>query len=181
VIFMTCTCIALHSLFCQLPNCNLFTQYIIYLYEEKPLVNYGPRSIILHLYYLLLQALLLPASIIYLLTTNKYHFPHDTFNPLLSANRWDWQPHCKLGQSILIVLCAGSMLLLAPKPRTRPSLGPLPKSASNNLRKWFLSPTGRLNLGTITEGKLTVVLIIPSSWGFPTGPVRHQRCMKNRS
>jgi hypothetical protein len=27
-----------------------------------------------------------------------------------------------------------------------------------------------------TEGKLTVVLIIPSSWGFPTGPVRHQDC-----
>jgi hypothetical protein len=25
-----------------------------------------------------------------------------------------------------------------------------------------------------TEGKLTVVLIIPSSWGFPTSPVRHQ-------
>jgi hypothetical protein len=25
-----------------------------------------------------------------------------------------------------------------------------------------------------TEGKLTSVLIIPSSWGFPTGPVRHQ-------
>jgi hypothetical protein len=27
-----------------------------------------------------------------------------------------------------------------------------------------------------TEGKLTVVLIIPSSWGFPTGPLRHQDC-----
>jgi hypothetical protein len=27
-----------------------------------------------------------------------------------------------------------------------------------------------------TEGKLTAVLIIPSSWGFPTGPVRHQDC-----
>jgi hypothetical protein len=25
-----------------------------------------------------------------------------------------------------------------------------------------------------TEGKLTVVLIIPCSWGFPTGPMRHQ-------
>jgi hypothetical protein len=25
-----------------------------------------------------------------------------------------------------------------------------------------------------TEGKLTAVLIIPSSWGFPTSPVRHQ-------
>jgi hypothetical protein len=42
---------------------------------------------------------------------------------------------------------------------------PLPKSASNNLRKWFLSPTGRLNLGFITEGKLTVVIITPYSWG----------------
>jgi hypothetical protein len=27
-----------------------------------------------------------------------------------------------------------------------------------------------------TEGRLDVVLIIPSSWGFPTGPVRHQDC-----
>jgi hypothetical protein len=27
-----------------------------------------------------------------------------------------------------------------------------------------------------TERKLTVVLIIPSSWGFPTGPMRHQDC-----
>jgi hypothetical protein len=42
---------------------------------------------------------------------------------------------------------------------------PLPKSASNNLRKWFLSPTGRLNFGFTTEGKLTVVLITPYSWG----------------
>jgi hypothetical protein len=57
VIFMTCTCIVLHSLFCQLPNCNLFTQHVIYLYGETPLVNCGPQSIILHLYYLLLQAL----------------------------------------------------------------------------------------------------------------------------
>jgi hypothetical protein len=43
----------------------------------------------------------------------------------------------------------------------------LPKSASNNL------PTGRLNLGINIEEKLTAVLIIPSSWDFPTDPVRH--------
>jgi hypothetical protein len=79
-----------------------------------------------------------------------------------------------LGQSSLIVLCASFTLLLAPTPRARLSLALLPKSASNNLWKWFLSPTGRLNLGIIMEGKLTAVLIIPSSWGFPTGPVRHQ-------
>jgi hypothetical protein len=47
----------MHSLFCQLPNCNLFTQHVIYLYGETPLVNCGPRSILLHLYYHLLQAL----------------------------------------------------------------------------------------------------------------------------
>jgi hypothetical protein len=38
------------------------------------------------------------------------------------------------------------------------------KPASNNLQKWFLSPTGQLNFGFITEEKLTVVLITPSSW-----------------
>jgi hypothetical protein len=72
----------------------------------------------------------------------------------------------------MVVLCAGSTLLLASKlcPRHFPSavnkfLVSLPKSASNNLRKWFLSPTGRLNFGFIIEGKLTVVLITPYSWG----------------
>jgi hypothetical protein len=42
---------------------------------------------------------------------------------------------------------------------------PCQKPVSNNLQKWFLSPTGRLNFGFITEGKLTVELITPSSWG----------------
>ena len=32
------------SLFCQLPSCNLFTQHIICLCGETPLVNCGPRS-----------------------------------------------------------------------------------------------------------------------------------------
>jgi len=42
---------------CQLPNCNLFTQHVIYLIGETPLVNCGPRSILLHLKYNLLQSL----------------------------------------------------------------------------------------------------------------------------
>jgi hypothetical protein len=42
---------------------------------------------------------------------------------------------------------------------------PCQKPVRNNLQKWFLSPTGRLNFGFITKGKLTVVLITPSSWG----------------
>jgi hypothetical protein len=42
---------------------------------------------------------------------------------------------------------------------------PCQKLVSNNLQKWILSPTGRLNFGFITEEKLTAVLITPSSWG----------------
>jgi hypothetical protein len=68
-------------LFCQLPNCNLFTQHVIYLYGETPLVNCGPQSILLHSYYLLLFT-----HIIYFLA-NYYLLPHDTFNPLFTANR----------------------------------------------------------------------------------------------
>jgi hypothetical protein len=45
------------------------------------------------------------------------------------------------------------------------SSAPYQKPVSINLRKWFLSPTGQLNFGFIIEGKLTAVLITPSSWG----------------
>jgi hypothetical protein len=41
------------------------------------------------------------------------------------------------------------------------SSAPCQKPVSINLWKWFISPTGRLNLGFLTEGNL----IIPSSWG----------------
>jgi hypothetical protein len=33
-----------------------------------------------------------------------------------------------------------------------------------------------IKLWFYTEEKLAAVLIIPSSWGFPTGPLRHQDC-----
>jgi hypothetical protein len=38
--------------------------------------------------------------------------PLDTLNPLFAANRWDWQPHRKLGAKFLVVLCVGFALLL---------------------------------------------------------------------
>jgi hypothetical protein len=68
-----------HFLFCQLPNCNLFIQHVIYLYGETPLVNYGPQSILLHSYDRTFT------RIIYFLA-NNYLLPHDTFNPLFIAN-----------------------------------------------------------------------------------------------
>jgi hypothetical protein len=160
----------MHSLFCQLPNCNLFTQHVIYLYGETPLVNCGPWSILLHILSSTASTIyFLQALFIYLLQTNIiFHMIHlilcfqqtseiDNLTAswgkvfllrCVQVPRWCWR------QSY------------APdKTPSTSSLVLLPKSASNNLRKWFLSPTGRLNFGFITEGKLTVVLITPYSWG----------------
>jgi hypothetical protein len=53
------------------------TQHVINLYGETPLVNCGPQSILLHIYYRFLST-----SIIYFLA-NKHLLPHNTFNPLL--------------------------------------------------------------------------------------------------
>ena len=63
------TCMLYAFINCQLPSCNLFTQHVSYLIGETPLVNCGPRSILLHLKYNLLQSLfstvLLQANIIF--------------------------------------------------------------------------------------------------------------------
>jgi hypothetical protein len=59
--------------------------------NQTPLVNCGPRSILLHCYYRLLFT-----HFIYILA-NYYLLSLDTLNPLFTANRWDWQPHCDLG------------------------------------------------------------------------------------
>jgi hypothetical protein len=136
VIFMTCPCIVMHSLFCQLPNCNLFTQHVISLWRDTS----SELWTLVHSFTFILPStantVYFPQVLFYF-TANKHVFPHYTSNPLFSENQWDWQPHCKLGQSSLVVLCAGSMLLLAPRlprqPHTRLFSGALPKSASNNL------------------------------------------------
>jgi hypothetical protein len=151
VIFMTCTCIVMHSLFFQFPNYNLFTQHVIYLYGETLVVNCGPRSILLHLYYHLLQALF---------TFRKYYFISLQANTFFYTIRlilcfqqtgeidnltvsWDkvfWLccvqvPHCCWRRSN-----HAPDYFLAP--------------VSNNLQEWFLSPTCRLNLGFILRENL---------------------------
>jgi hypothetical protein len=157
----------LHSLFCQLPNCNLFTQHVIYLYGEAPLVNYGPRSIFLHSYYHLLST-----SIIYFLT-NKYLLPYDMFNPLFTANRWDWQPHCKLGKRILVVLFAGSTLLLvqiyAQIGAIKKLSGASPSQLASTFRSGFFILLVWLNLGFILRetglcAHHTFLLGFPTGW-----------------
>jgi hypothetical protein len=73
VIFMTCTCIAIHSLFCQLPNCNLFTQHVIFLWRDASKELWIPVHSFTYIT-TYCKHRLLSASTIYLLTANKYLF-----------------------------------------------------------------------------------------------------------
>jgi hypothetical protein len=57
------------SLFCQLPDCNLLTQHVIYLYGETPLVNCGPGPF----FYILITIYYLLALFIFSQTTIFYH------------------------------------------------------------------------------------------------------------
>ena len=82
---------------CQLPDCNLFTQHAIYLMGETPLVNCGPRSILLHR----IQS----TAILVLTVLRKHHLPHYTSNPLLQQAGEIDNLTVSLGQSTLVVLC----------------------------------------------------------------------------
>jgi hypothetical protein len=86
VIFITCTCIVMHSLFYQLSNYNLFTQHVISLWRDTSSELWTPIHSFTYIIIYCKHRLLF-ASIIYLLTANKYPFLHDTFNPLFSVNQ----------------------------------------------------------------------------------------------
>jgi hypothetical protein len=96
----------LYSINCPTVICLSSMCYLSY--GETPLVNCGPRS---NFFYIAITCLLYSHCLPFL--AYYYCFPLDTLIPLFTANRWDWQPHRKLGAKYLVVLCAGSMLLPA--------------------------------------------------------------------
>ena len=69
-----------------------------------------------------------------------------------------------LGQSILVVLCAGFRLLLTSR-RHQLFFWRRCQVNQQHLQKRLPSPTGQIKPWFLTEGKLVVVLIIPFSWG----------------
>jgi hypothetical protein len=94
--------------------------------------------------------------------------PLDTLNPLFTANRWDWQPHRKLGAKYLFVLCRFYVAAGGRHADKRFIRRPCPEyheASKHHLLKLGFLLLVRLNLGSITEGRLAIVLIIPSSWG----------------
>ena len=110
VVILSFICIVMCSLFYQLPSYNLFTQHVIYLYGETPLV---------HSFTPIKPPTANNCSL--LLPTIKYYFSHHTFNPLLQqAGKIDNLP-VSLGQSSLIVLCEGSTLVTEKRRHQQPS------------------------------------------------------------
>jgi hypothetical protein len=127
---------------------------MVYLYGETPLVNCGSRSILLHLYYHLLQALF---------TFRKHYFispqtniSFHTIRLILCFQQTGEIDNLTISWGKVVWLCCMQVprCYWRCQPRTRLFSGALPMSASNNLLKWFLSPTGRLNLGFILRENL---------------------------
>jgi hypothetical protein len=133
----------------QLPHCNL--------------PNCGPRSNFLYialLFYYYSHCLLSCITIILL--------PLDTLIPLFTVNRWDWQPHRKLGAKYLFVLCrfhvaAGGRHV--DKQFIWRHCPECHEASKHHLLKFGFLLLVRFNLGFTTKGRLAAVLIIPSSWG----------------
>jgi hypothetical protein len=100
------------SLLYQLPSCNLFTQHVLFiLWRDTTSELWTSVQFPLHSFTILLLLALFTFLHIILL-------PLDMLNPLFTANRWDWQPHRKLGAKFLVVLCAGFTLLLGEEAPT---------------------------------------------------------------
>jgi hypothetical protein len=89
VILMTFVCL-LYSINCSIVVCLPSMLFILWRDTTSELWT---RSILLHCY------CRLPFTCFIYILANYYLLPLDILNPLFTANRWDWQPHCKLGQS----------------------------------------------------------------------------------
>jgi hypothetical protein len=101
------------SLLYQLPNCNLFTQHVLFiLWRDTTSELWTPVQFPLHCYTVLLYS----HCLLYLHTIIQ--LPLDTLIPLFTTNSWDWHPHRKLGAKYLFVLCAGFTLLLGEEAPT---------------------------------------------------------------
>ena len=123
-------------------------------------MNYGSWSFLLHTIYKLFTALCL-------LSANYYFLPFDTFNPLFLAKPVRLTTSSQVGGKVLWLCCAG--LHVATSTGSAPC-----QSSANNTFGVFPCSYWIDNLGFITEGKLTIVLIIPSSWGSPTSSLIHE-------
>jgi hypothetical protein len=116
-------------------------------------VNYGPRSYFL---YIAITYLLYSHCLLYSHTIITFHSIRSY--PLFQPNRWDWQPHRTLGTKYMVVLCAGSTLLLAEDALTHFIVKRHPC--------WSVT-----RLSSITFSRLSVPLLIDKPWFLNWGKI----------
>jgi hypothetical protein len=102
----------LYSINCPTVIC-LPSMYYFILWRDTTSELWTPVLFPLYCYHLFTSLAL------FTLLAYYHYFPLDTLIPLFTANRWDWQPHRKLGARYLVVLSVGSTLPLESKARTR--------------------------------------------------------------
>ena len=103
VIIMICMCIVMPSLFVNCPTVICSPSMLVFYYGETPLVNCGPRSILLHLK-------IQPTAIIVLFHSLQANIIFHTIRLILcfqQAGEIDTLTDSS-GQSSLIVLCVAS-------------------------------------------------------------------------
>jgi hypothetical protein len=123
---------------------------MLYLYGETPLVNCGPQSILLHLYYHLLQALFTFCK--YYFTSLQTDISFHTVYLILCFQQTSEMDNLSLSWGKVFWLCC----VQVPRCcwRRHCAINCLLAPASNNLQKWFLSPSVRLNFGFILRENL---------------------------
>ena len=139
-----------------MPICNFFTQHVIYLLWRDTTSELWTPVLFSTLINQPHQALFIFCNTVLYFTANTFFHTIRLILCLQQTGEIDNLTE-SLGQSILVVLCAGSTLLLTPVVRPTTSQLATPSEATPfsywSIKPWFL-----------TEGKLAAVLIIPSSW-----------------
>jgi hypothetical protein len=124
----------LYSISCPTVIC-LPSMLLFILWRDATSELWTPVQFPLHSFTVLLYSLCLLFCITIII------LPLDILNPLFTANRWDWQPHLKLGAKYLFVLCAGFTLLLGEDTPTSSWSGTLVRSVTKlaSITFWSLA------------------------------------------
>jgi hypothetical protein len=148
------------SLFYQFPNCNLFTQHVLFiLWRDATRELWTP--------------VLFPSYCYHLFTLLAYFhcFPLDTLIPFVSSKPARLTTSSQVGNKVLGCVCAGSTLLLPKQSLDEAPYklsGAVMKLASITFSRIVCSSLDRHTFVSYWGKRLAAVLIILSAWSFPT-------------
>ena len=134
-----------------MPICNLFTQHVIYLYGETPLVNCGPQSCFLYIDIQPNQLCLLPAITVLYITANISFHTIQLILCIQQTGEIDNLTESLGAKYFGCVVCRFHVVADAINLFS----GAVAKSASNTFRSDSLLLLVRLNLGFLLRENVT--------------------------